>query len=106
MDLVKRFRTTAIIIAHSLFPSEEKAHLAKHEFCHDAADCQSIVPDHIQYFMANPDCAVNGNGELTLFFPDCISLAAPFLLMRLKRTGFSRCQAVIECGGIVLTARR
>lgn len=106
MDMAKRLRTTVTIIVHALFPSRNKARLAKHELCHGAPDCRPVTPDDIPFFMANPDCAVNGNGELTLFFPDCISLAAPFLLMRLKRAGFSRCRAVIEYGGIVLSARR
>jgi hypothetical protein len=106
MDMVKRFRTTAVIIAHALFPSWNNAHLAQRVLSQGTPDCRSVIPDDIPFIMANPGCAVNGSGELALFFPGCLSLAAPFLLMRLKRTGFSRCQAVADAGGIVLTARR
>ena len=49
---------------------------------------------------------LDGRGELSLFFPYCASAAAPFLLFRLKRCGFSRCRAVADAAGLTLTARR
>jgi len=56
--------------------------------------------------MSDPGSSCGPEGDLALFFPDCPVLAAPLLLFRLKRTGFSRCRAVAAHGGIILTAVR
>lgn len=45
-------------------------------------------------------------GELRLFFPAVLSLAAPFILFRLKREGYSNCRVEATRGGLVLTGRR
>lgn len=48
----------------------------------------------------------SGTGELGFFFPDTASFAAPFLLFRLKRLGYSDCRVISEDGGLSLFARR
>lgn len=45
-------------------------------------------------------------GELRLFFPECLAPAAPFLLFRLKREGFSRCSVEATERGLLLRGRR
>ena len=45
-------------------------------------------------------------GEISLLFPGCHSLAAPFLLYRLKRRGFSGCRALMTGEGLLVTALR
>ena len=45
-------------------------------------------------------------GELRLFFPDCLALAAPFILFRLKREGFSRCSVEVSERGLLVRGRR
>ncbi|HMN02413.1 MULTISPECIES: hypothetical protein [Geobacter] len=57
-------------------------------------------------FLSCPETGGDRNGELSLFVPHCPALAGPLLLFRLKRTGFSRCRALIRGGGILLSARR
>lgn len=45
-------------------------------------------------------------GELRLFFPDCRPVAAPFIMFRLKREGFSRCAVAVRERGLLVQARR
>ncbi|TWJ33513.1 hypothetical protein [Geobacter argillaceus] len=45
-------------------------------------------------------------GETGFFFPDTASFAAPFLLFRLKRLGYSDCRVTSQDGGLHLFARR
>lgn len=52
------------------------------------------------------DRLLNGKGELCLFFPDCLAIAAPVLLFRLKREGFSRCSVEASDQGLLLRGRR
>jgi len=46
------------------------------------------------------------DGFLKIFFPGVFPLAAPFLLYRLKRTGFSGCRVTVTDGGLLVTASR
>lgn len=45
-------------------------------------------------------------GELLLFFSDCLAPAAPFILFRLKREGFSRCSVEVTKRGLLVRGRR
>ncbi|MBT1074279.1 hypothetical protein [Geobacter grbiciae] len=65
-----------------------------------------VAPAGISPILADPGQAVNAEGDLSLFFPGCPALAAPFLLFRLKRLGFSRCRVRLLPEGLALTARR
>lgn len=65
-----------------------------------------VAPADIPGILADPTRAVTDGGEIALFFPGCPALAAPFLLFRLKRLGFSRCRARVAPTGLTLTARR
>jgi hypothetical protein len=52
------------------------------------------------------DRLLNSTGELELYFPGCLALAAPALLFRLKRQGFSRCSVKASDQGLVVRAMR
>ncbi|WP_306536548.1 hypothetical protein [Geobacter sp.] len=65
-----------------------------------------VAPADIPHILADPGRAVTDGGDIALFFPGCPALAAPFLLFRLKRLGFSRCRAHLLPEGLALTARR
>lgn len=41
-----------------------------------------------------------------IFFPKTLALAAPFLLFRMKRKGFSESRVTVQNGGLLLTATR
>lgn len=45
-------------------------------------------------------------GELRLFFDGCFAAAAPFILFRLKREGFSRCTVQASRRGLLVEGRR
>lgn len=46
------------------------------------------------------------DGSLSLLFEDAMGVAAPFLLFRLKRDGYSVCRVTLDERGLLLTARR
>jgi hypothetical protein len=46
------------------------------------------------------------SGELRLFFPHCLAIAAPVLLFRLKREGFSVCSVEASELGLLVRGRR
>ena len=52
------------------------------------------------------DRLLDGKGELRLFFPGCLAIAAPLLLFRLKREGFSRCSVEASDQGLWVRGRR
>jgi hypothetical protein len=49
---------------------------------------------------------LNSRGELRLFFPGCLAIAAPLVLFRLKREGFSRCSVEASDQGLLVQGRR
>lgn len=49
---------------------------------------------------------LDNRGELRLFFPECRPLAAPLILFRLKREGFSRCSVQVRERGLLVQGRR
>ena len=65
-----------------------------------------VATADIPLVLADPGRAATAEGELALFFPGCPALAAPFLLFRLKRLGFSRCRVRVVPTGLTLAARR
>lgn len=48
----------------------------------------------------------NRRGELRLFFPYCLAIAAPALLFRLKREGFSACTVRAAKRGLLVQGTR
>jgi hypothetical protein len=49
---------------------------------------------------------LNARGELQLFFPHCLAIAAPAILFRLKREGFSRCSVEASDRGLLVRGWR
>ncbi len=66
----------------------------------------SIPAHQIAAAIATIGTFADRNGSLAILFQDAASIAAPFLLFRLKRTGYSSCRVAREAGGLLLTARR
>lgn len=66
----------------------------------------TILPSAFAAVLADLDAVLRPDGSLDLLFRSALAPAAPFLLFRLKRTGFSACTATVIAEGIRLTARR
>ena len=49
---------------------------------------------------------LDSRGELRLFFPGCLAIAAPVILFRLKREGFSRCSVEASPQGLLVRGWR
>jgi len=103
MANINKLHATVLLIHGSLFPVKRgdisfspphngrTTHLSPQEFSSACADINSLLcPD----------------GTLELHFDGVFSLAAPFLLYRLKSSGFSGCRAVVTPHGILLTGMR
>lgn len=56
--------------------------------------------------LSDPGMPMGHDDSMRLFFPQAMAVAAPFLLFRLKRWGFSGCRVTVTDGGLLVTARR
>jgi hypothetical protein len=110
MAIFHRLYLSALVISRALLPPGPEGGRPS-----GTAGTKRIAPSpgyivvaarDVSFYLADLDRAVDRQGELTLFFPGCLAVAAPFLLFRLKRTGFSNCSAVTTKDGLLLTATR
>lgn len=108
MSILKRFYITALVMRGALLPPRRGGGLP------GVPDDGMVVPpgylpvpaEQITRYLANLGRAVGRDGKLALFFPGCGALAAPFLLFRLKREGFSNCTAIATVDGLLMEAWR
>lgn len=56
--------------------------------------------------LSNLTATIDHTGRLSLVLPGCHPLAAPFILFRLKREGYSDARVFCENGGLTIRARR
>src|SRR6266571_5505500 len=110
MNWLRRLHISGRVILYALFPPQNahgrpdlSAAIAASSL---PAGLAPIAVGEIPLCLADFSRYLNQQGELGLFFQDCLPLAAPFLLFRLKRTGFSRCRAWSAPGGLALSACR
>ncbi|HTG82504.1 MAG TPA: hypothetical protein VL949_11205 [Geobacteraceae bacterium] len=108
MSFATRLRITALVIVRSLFPPRPGVFPAG---VADEADTlstgyRSVPPRMISPCLADLKRAVGRDGTLVLFFPGCRTAAAPFLLFRLKREGYSNCSATASPEGLLVKASR
>jgi len=66
-------------------------------------EVERCEPEDIRGGMAH---LANSRGELRLLFPGCLAIAAPALLFRLKREGFSRCTVAASKEGLLVQGMR
>ena len=110
MQCLTTLRETCRLILISLFP--ESAHsitsnklnddTCKHYITYYTVIAEKKIPPHL----LDPDISGFPVETVRLFFPDTYALAAPFLLFRMKRRGFSSSRVTLENGGLLLTATR
>jgi hypothetical protein len=110
MEFMIRFCRTAFLVLCSLLPSistllnyrEGK----KNTPTSDTHGTISTAATRFPEFLREPEGSVGTDGSLKILIPLVFPLAAPFLLYRLKRTGFSGCRVTVIDGGLLVTARR
>jgi len=98
---------TAIIISYALFPPRpESVRDNSKSVDQFSSGFKEVRGNNIRFYMADLNRAIDGDGELKLLFPGCFVLAAPVLLYRLKRNGFSNGRVICTAQGLLLTATR
>jgi hypothetical protein len=101
-----RLSTTLLVIVKSLCPAGRRAPLAGSASSQVPPGYTPVPPEAIPLYLAGLNSAVRSDGNLALFFPGCAAVAAPFLLFRLKREGYSGCRAIATKDGLLVDARR
>jgi hypothetical protein len=108
--LIRRLHDTAAIIILSLVPRSVKA-------LSSTITCKTLSEQNQPANMTQVSCilapifsvpgySATAEGTRRLFFPYGMPIAAPFILFRLKRSGFSDCRVTVTDGGLLVTARR
>lgn len=90
------WRTTILAIRLSIWPQKNDT----------LAPTSRRNASSTPYLLNNLAGNLDNKGTLDVKIPGCHLLAAPFILFRLKREGFSDCQAIHENGGLTIRARR
>lgn len=97
-----RIKYSLLIARYALLPAAGRGEAA----CEPKDGAFIVTATAVAACLSDLERLVDDQGELSLFFPGCFALVAPFLLFRLKREGFSRCRVFTQNGGLVLRARR
>jgi hypothetical protein len=101
----RRFYITALVILRSLMPLRS-GHVPSGVAAVAASGYLPVPPEEISWYLANLGRVVGVDGKLALFFPGCRAPAAPFVLYRLKREGYSGCTATATPDGLLVKAAR
>jgi hypothetical protein len=110
MKYFRRLHDTATLIICSLVPEAAKTLcggikgviLSEHE----KPEINSQESIKIPSYLSDLGYAANQGGTKSLFYPHGMPAAAPFILFRLKRCGFSGCRVTVTKGGLLVTASR
>jgi hypothetical protein len=101
--------TVALIIcsltpkaAKSLYGTIERVNFSEHYITYNIA----LGTKKISPFLSDSEYTASQDGTVRLFFPHGMPPAAPFILFRLKRRGFSDCRVTVTDGGLLVTASR
>jgi hypothetical protein len=105
-DMLSRWLLTARVIAMALVPASGRIGHATGKFSAPANEggFMPLAPKALDAHMGNLRVILDDRQQLRLLLKGCRSIAAPFLLFRLKRQGFSRCRAEAASEGIYLSA--
>ena len=105
--MLHRIYLTAVVISYSLFPPRpENAWYNRKATAEPPLRHIAVRGDNVRFYLADLNRSINREGELRLLFPGCFALAAPLLLFRLKRNGFSNCRALLTAEGVFISASR
>jgi hypothetical protein len=103
--VVRIYRTAQLMLSALLPPVAAKTATLKATASvrREVEGARCCAPGQIR---GGRDRHLNSEGELRLFFPDCLAVAAPLVLFRLKREGFSRCSVKVSDQGLLVRGRR
>jgi len=104
MGLASQLHATLSLIHYSLSPPASDS--MSSTGTGDSTNPYTINADEIAAAIADMGRFTDSDGSLAILFRDALSIAAPFLLFRLKRTGFSACRIMKVPEGLLLTAKR
>jgi hypothetical protein len=101
---------TLLLIRYSLRPASSDESGTAAVFRRDAANLAagplSVPAREVAGILGNLGQALDNKGRLHLHFPDAAAIAAPLLLFRLKRSGFSACRVLAGPDGLTVIASR
>ncbi|HXC93044.1 MAG TPA: hypothetical protein VN652_03485 [Geobacteraceae bacterium] len=103
MTNINRLYATILLIRCALFPPKDTE---LKRICQEAVGVTRITTEEYASALSGFSKLLRPDNRLELFFEGALSPAAPFLLYRLKSSGFSGCRATASSGGIFLTATR
>jgi len=110
MDSIRRLHQTLLLVCYLLFPnttgSEKTRKNNDKDLPHYITDYIEIPVKKIPLFLNDPAQASGPNGTMGFLVPQVFSLAAPFILFRLKRSGFSGCRVTVRERGLMVEATR
>lgn len=91
MKSLARMHRTFLVIIHALFPTVTTG---------------SLREQKNPLFHPDQECIAGPDGTTGFFIDNVLPLAAPFILFRLKRSGFSGCRVTVQEGGLLVKAIR
>jgi hypothetical protein len=110
MHYLDPLRETFRLIVISLFPESVKHNIIcntnrkKHQ--HYKIFYTIVTEKKVSSCLQGPNLSGYPDETVKLFFPSTYAAAAPFLLFRMKRRGFSASRVTVQDGGLLLTAMR
>lgn len=102
MTTINGLFVTLRLIRHALTGGERRTAVVPRP----SPGTTTILPLAFAAVLADLDAVLRPDNSLDLLFAGALAPAAPFLLFRLKRTGFSACTAMVTAEGIRLRGRR
>jgi len=106
MKFLKSLQATALLSFYSLFPHASSPPLVKPSTSATSRDIHSITSAQFACTIANLDRFLGNGSPVAILFKEANILAAPLLLFRLKRSGYSSCIISRQKEGLCLTLRR
>jgi hypothetical protein len=103
MTNINRLYATFILIRYALFPPKN---INFNRIRPESHGVTRITSDGFAAALSDVSRLLRPDNRLELLFEGALSPAAPFLLYRLKSSGFSSCRAIASAEGILLSAMR
>jgi hypothetical protein len=103
MANINRLYATILLIRCALFPPKDTN---LNRIRPESGGMTRIAAEGFSAALSDVSRLLRPDNRLELLFEGALSPAAPFLLYRLKSSGFSSCRAIASAEGILLSAMR